>query len=186
MLTKNIQELTIPRPGRPQIWCTRCYTEGHLVNEFLCMRGMVPPHNLMGPYPVPMGGVAKVYLNPPFHALGIYHTFPVTQTSHPTENCKIFQTHGHEPRQFPIMQKYTNVPNTIHSKFCAYRKHSTNKCRVLDALADRLDSTSFRINETPQGPGRGHGGGFGGGFRGERHRGRSTIDVTTEMKKVTW
>jgi hypothetical protein len=32
-LTENIQELTIPRPGRPQVWCTGCYTEGHLVNE---------------------------------------------------------------------------------------------------------------------------------------------------------
>jgi hypothetical protein len=25
-LTKNIQELTIPILGRPQVWCTRCYT----------------------------------------------------------------------------------------------------------------------------------------------------------------
>jgi len=32
-LTENIQELTIPRLGRPQVWCTRCYTEGHLVNK---------------------------------------------------------------------------------------------------------------------------------------------------------
>jgi hypothetical protein len=36
----------------------------------------------------------------------------------------------------------------------------------LDALADRLDQTSFRVNETPQGMGRGQGGGDGGEFRG--------------------
>jgi hypothetical protein len=32
-LRENIQELTIPRPGRLQVWHTECYTEGHLVNE---------------------------------------------------------------------------------------------------------------------------------------------------------
>jgi hypothetical protein len=52
-LTENIQELMIPRPGRPQVWCTRCYTEGHLVNECPRMRGMGPPQNLMGPSPGP-------------------------------------------------------------------------------------------------------------------------------------
>ena len=25
-LTEKIQELMIPRPGRPQVWCTGCYT----------------------------------------------------------------------------------------------------------------------------------------------------------------
>jgi hypothetical protein len=33
VLTENIQELTITIPGRPQVWRTRCYIEGHLVNE---------------------------------------------------------------------------------------------------------------------------------------------------------
>jgi hypothetical protein len=50
--------------------------------------------------------------------------------------------------------------------------HATNQCRALDALADRLDRTSFRVNETPQGLGRGRGGGAGGDFRGGRTGGR--------------
>jgi hypothetical protein len=32
-LMENIQELTTQRPGRPQVWCTGCYTEGHMENE---------------------------------------------------------------------------------------------------------------------------------------------------------
>jgi hypothetical protein len=50
--------------------------------------------------------------------------------------------------------------------------HATNQCRGLDALANRLDQTTFKINETPQGLGRGHGREFGGGFRGGRNGGR--------------
>jgi hypothetical protein len=118
------------------------------------------------------GGVVQVSVTPPFHAPGLYHTFPGTQTSQPTEYCEICQTHGHAPRQCPIMQKYMTVPNTIHCEFCASTTHATNQCRVLDALADRLDQTTFRINETPQGPGRGQGSGVGGGFRGGRNGGR--------------
>jgi hypothetical protein len=33
MLTENIQDPMIPKPGRPQVWCTRCYIEGHLENK---------------------------------------------------------------------------------------------------------------------------------------------------------
>jgi hypothetical protein len=60
----------------------------------------------------------------------------------------------------------------MHCDFCASTTHATNQCRVLDALANRLDQTSFNINETPQGPGRGRGGGVGGDFRGGRIKGR--------------
>jgi hypothetical protein len=56
----------------------------------------------------------------------------------------------------------------------------------LDALADRLDRTSFRVNETPQGLGRGRGGGDGGDFRGGRTREEDQVDSTTMMIKVTW
>jgi hypothetical protein len=33
------------------IWCTGCYREGHMENEFLCTRGMGPPHTI--PHVVP-------------------------------------------------------------------------------------------------------------------------------------
>jgi hypothetical protein len=122
----------------------------------------------------PMGGFAQVYVTPPFHTPGLYNTFPGAQTSQTTEYCEIFRTHGHAPRQCPIMQKYMTVPNTIHCEFCASMTHATNQCRALDVLADRLDRTTFRINETPQGPGRGQGGGVGGGFRGGRNGGRGS------------
>jgi hypothetical protein len=51
----------------------------------------------------------------------------------------------------------------------------TNKCRSLDALAYRLDWTTFRVNKTPKGPDRGRGGGAGGGFIGGRNGGRGMI-----------
>jgi hypothetical protein len=63
-------------------------------------------------------------------------------------------------------------PNTIHCDLCASTIHATNQCRELDGLDERLDQTTLRMNETPQGPGRGQGGGAGGGFRGGRNRGR--------------
>jgi hypothetical protein len=50
--------------------------------------------------------------------------------------------------------------------------HTTNQCRVLDALVDRLDRTTFRVNENPQGLERGRGGGARGDFKGGRTRGR--------------
>jgi hypothetical protein len=37
-LIENIQELMIPRPGQPQVWCIRCYTKGHLVNECIILK----------------------------------------------------------------------------------------------------------------------------------------------------
>jgi hypothetical protein len=70
------------------------------------------------------------------------------------------------------MHKYTIAPNTIHCELYASTTHATNQCRALDVLVDRLDQTTFRINETPQGPGRGQGGGGRGGFRGGRNGGR--------------
>jgi hypothetical protein len=136
------------------------------------MRGMGPPQNPMGPSPGPMGGVAQVSVNLPFHNPTPYHAFPGSQAAPTVEYCEICRIHGHGPRQCPIIQKYSTVPNTVHCEFCASTTHTTNQCRVLDALADRLDRTTFRVNETPQGPGRGRGGGAGGDFRGGRTRGR--------------
>jgi len=31
-LTEKIQELTFPKMARPQVWCTGCHTEGHLIS----------------------------------------------------------------------------------------------------------------------------------------------------------
>jgi hypothetical protein len=42
----------------------------------------------------------------------------------------------------------------------------------LDALVDRLEQTTFKVNENPQGPGRVQGGGAEGDFRGGITRGR--------------
>jgi hypothetical protein len=81
-----------------------------------------------------------------------------------TEYCEICRSHGNSPRHCPILQKYTPVSNTMYCEFCGSPSHNTNQCRALDALADRLDRSAFRVNEGPQGPGRGHGG--GGGYRG--------------------
>jgi hypothetical protein len=171
-LTENIQEMTIPRSGQPLVWCTRCYTEGHLANKCLRGRGMGPPQNTMINPLGPMGGVAQVSTNLPFYNPSPYHAFPGGQATPIAEYCEIYRIHGHGPRQFPIMVKFLTVPNTIHCEFCASTTHTTNQCRALDALADILDRTTFRVNEKPQGPGRGQGGGVGGDFRGGRTGGR--------------
>jgi hypothetical protein len=171
-LIEKIQELMIPRPGKQQVWCTRCYTEGHMVNECPRMRGMEPPQNLMGPSPIPMGGVVQVSMNLPFHTPTPFHAFPGNQVAPSIEYCNIYQIHGHGPRQCHIIHKYSTAPNTVHYEFCPSTTHDTNQCRALDALVDRLDRTSFRVNKTPQGLGRGCGGGARGDFKGGRTGGR--------------
>ena len=63
----------------------------------------------------------------------------------------------------------------MHCNLFSSTTHATNQYRALDALADKMDRTSLRVNETPHGPGRGRGGGAGGDFRGGRIRGRGLI-----------
>jgi hypothetical protein len=46
--------------------------------------------------------------------------------------------------------------NTMYCELCGSPSHNTNQCRALDALADRLDRSTFRVNEGPQGPRGGH------------------------------
>jgi hypothetical protein len=104
--TENIQELTILKLGRPQVWCVGCYIEGHLVNECPHMRGMIPPQNPMGPSLGPMRGVAQVSVNLPFHNLTLYHAFLGNEASSSVEYCEIFLIHGHGPRKYPIIHKY--------------------------------------------------------------------------------
>ena len=48
------------------------------------------------------------------------------------------------------MHKYMTVPNKIHYDLCESMTHATNQCRALGTLAERLDWTMFRVNETPQ------------------------------------
>jgi hypothetical protein len=145
-----------------------------MVNECPWMRGMGPPHNLMGPSPRPTGGYEKVPTNLPFHTPSPYHAFPSNQAALSIEYCEIFRIHGHGPIQCSIIHNYSTVLNTMHCDFCASTTHATNQCRELDALADRLDQTSFRVNKTSQGPGRGQGDGAGGDFRGGRTKGRES------------
>jgi hypothetical protein len=88
-LTEKIQELTILRPGRPHVWCTGCYTKGHMTKKIPRMRGMVPPQNLMGPSPEPMRGIEQVSVNLPFHTPTPYHDFLGNQAAPSVEYCEI-------------------------------------------------------------------------------------------------
>jgi hypothetical protein len=110
---------------------------------------MGPPQNMMVTPPRPMGGVAQVSTNSPFHNPSLYHDFLGGQVAPIVEYCEIYRIHGHGPRQFPIIEKYSTVPNTVHCEFFASTTHTTNQCRALDALGNRLDRTAFRVNENP-------------------------------------
>jgi hypothetical protein len=115
---------------------------------------MRPIQNMMGPSR-PTGGVAKVFVTPPFHTPGLYNTFLGVPTPPTMEYCEIFRIQEHAPRKCPIMKKYTTVPNKIHCEFFTSTTHAKSQCRSLYTLADRSDWTSFRVNEAPQGPRRG-------------------------------
>jgi hypothetical protein len=122
----------------------------------------------MGPSLGPTGGFAQVSVNLPFHTPTPFHAFIGNQAAPSVEYCEVFRIHGNGPRQCPIIHKYLAIPNIVHCEFCASTKNATNQCRALDALADRLDRTSLRVNETPQGPKIGRGGGSKGYSRGGR------------------
>jgi hypothetical protein len=94
-------------------------------------------------------------MNLPFHNPTPYHAFPSNQAVPSVEYCEICRIHGHGLRQCPIIQKYSTVPNIVHCNLFSSTTHATNQCRALDALVDRLDRTSFRVNETPLKLGRG-------------------------------
>jgi len=79
----------------------------------------------------------------------LYHSFINQQGLYANEYCKIYFTYGHAPRLFPVLQKYSNLPNTIFCDFYGPPTHHTNQCRTLDALVDRLDCIEFQVNETP-------------------------------------
>jgi hypothetical protein len=51
--------------------------------------GNGPPQNPMGPSPGPMGGVAQVSVNLPFHNPTPYHAFPGSQAAPTVEYCEI-------------------------------------------------------------------------------------------------
>jgi hypothetical protein len=97
----------------------------------------------------------KVYVNLPFHSPTSYHAFPSNQESPSVEYWEIYRIHGNAPRHCPVIHKYYTVPNIVHCVFFTSTTYDTNHCRALDALVDILDQTSFRVNETPQGPRRG-------------------------------
>jgi hypothetical protein len=119
----------------------------------------------MPPPPVgPSGGVVQVVTATPFHAPVQFQAFLTQQGGQPNEYCEICRHHGHSPRHCPILQKYTSVPNTMYYELCGSTTHTAKKCHALDALADRLDLSAFRIDESPQGFGGGHRG--RGAFRG--------------------
>jgi hypothetical protein len=137
-LTQKIQELTIPKPRRPQVWCTRFYMEGHLLNECPRIWGLGSPQSLTITPPGPTRGISQVS-NSPFHHPTPYHAFPGGQAATTTKYCDICQTLAHGPRQCPIMKKYSTVPNIVQCEFYASTTHNTNQCRVLDSLVDMLD-----------------------------------------------
>jgi len=76
-------------------------------------------------------------------------------------------------RYFPILQKYSHVPNIVNYELCGSATHIVKKCLDLDALVDRLDHYVFRVDDAPQGFGVGHRG--GGGFRGGQNSGRGLV-----------
>jgi hypothetical protein len=82
------------------------------------------------------------------------------------------------------------MPNTIHCEVFGSATHATNQFRAFDALIDRLDRMTFRVNETPQGLRRGLGSRGGCGFRGERNGGRGpgqcyNCDEQGHMARIT-
>jgi hypothetical protein len=155
-LTNKIQELTLPREGDTGMVYWLLYRRSYKI-ECPRLRGAGPPTHPMVPPPVgPLGGVVQVTATMPFHGLVQYHAFFESSRRPENEYCEIYRSHGNSLRHFPILQKYIFVPNTIYCEFCGSPTHTTNQCRALDALANRLDRSTFRVNETPQGFGGGH------------------------------
>jgi hypothetical protein len=108
-----------------------------------------------------IGGVVQVLL---LHAISWavqYHAFLNNQGGQSVEYCKRFKSHRHSHGHFHILHKYTPVLNTMYCDSMVHPLITPISVRDLDALADRLGRSAFKVNEGPQGPGRGHRGGGG-------------------------
>ena len=164
-LTEKLKELQLVRPARPNVWCTHYLVEGHIATECPRLRSVEAGPSLAaiqgGP---PLGGGAAMNPQGIYQPQQTYAGFPLQPGSSTTEYCEIFRTLGHPPRMCPILQKYSMVPNNVYCEFCVSTTHNTEQCRALDALADRLDHPSYRVNDAPMGR--------GGGMRGGRTGGR--------------
>lgn len=101
----------------------------------------------------------------PFQGHTQFHAFPNQQGTYTGEYGEVCRSHGHPPLLFPILPKYSKVTNLVFCSFCGSSTHGTEQCRALDALADRLDRTAFRVNDNARGRG---GGGYRGGINGGR------------------
>jgi len=91
------------------------------------------------PGPTPAVGVTQI---------GSQGLYPKRNQS---KYCEVCRGYGLPPRLWPILQKYSSVPNNNYYEFCASITHHTDQCMALDALVDRLDCSTFRVNETPRG-----------------------------------
>lgn len=81
-------------------------------------------------------------------AVGAQGTFPGRNTQDFFEVCRAY---GHLPWMCTILKKYSNVPNNTYCEFFTSTTHYTDQCRALDALAKRLDKSTFRVNESNKG-----------------------------------
>lgn len=142
---------------RPNVWCTHYLIEGHVAIECPRLRGTSSSAGLAGSSGTPPIAIVAV--------VGSQGAFPSRNSP---EYCEVCRSYGPLPRLCPISQKYSNVPNKNYCELCASTTHHTDQCQAMDDLAERLDRSTFKINET------GHGG-QGGGMRGGRIGGRGPM-----------
>ena len=102
-LTEKLKEIQPMWSTRPNVWCTHCLMEGHVVTECPWLRGQnVGTSGIGAQGAPPLGGFVQIKtqgLYPPQHQ---YTGFPTQQSPTTNEYCEICKNMGHQPHLCPI------------------------------------------------------------------------------------
>jgi hypothetical protein len=60
--------------------------------------------------------------------------------------CNICKTHGHNPYQYPMMQKYNTIPKSSYCIFCKLVGHDGKYFRTMELMRER-NSDTYRVEE---------------------------------------
>jgi hypothetical protein len=58
--------------------------------------------------------------------------------------CSIFNTHGHDPYQCPMKQKYKTLPKSSYCNFFKLVGHDDKYCRNMELMRERTSDT-YRV-----------------------------------------
>ena len=113
----QLQDINKGKELREEVWCTRCYIEGHHKDQFpeFCNYLLLGPPNMLN-----QGGLPW---------------------------CRICQTHGHRHEECVYLQKMVSKPVNLFCIFCRSIGHEGKDFRAYDLLQERTMDAYYMKGE---------------------------------------